>query len=47
MITLNDLEPKYKNFTGQLQINETVKKKNLISGAVCPYQGPLNAITLR
>ncbi len=30
------LEPKHKNFTGLLQIKETVKKK--ISGAIClPY----------
>jgi hypothetical protein len=40
------LEPKHKNFTGLLQIKETVKK-DLISGAIRPYQWLLNAITLR
>jgi hypothetical protein len=40
------LEPKQKNFRGPLQIKETVKK-DLISGAICLYQGLLNAITLR
>jgi hypothetical protein len=40
------LEPKHKNFTGSLQIKETVKK-DLISGAICLHQGILNAITLR
>jgi hypothetical protein len=39
------LEPKHKIFTGPLQIKETVKK-DLISGALCPFQGLLNAITL-
>jgi hypothetical protein len=41
------LEPKHKNFTGPLQIKETVKKKDLITGAICPFQGLLNALTLR
>jgi hypothetical protein len=40
------LGPKHKNFTGSLQIKEKVKK-DLISGAICPYQGLLNAIILR
>jgi hypothetical protein len=37
-------EPKHKKFTGPLQIKETVEK-DLKSGAICPYQGLLNAIT--
>jgi hypothetical protein len=41
------LKPKHKNFTGSLQIKESVKKKDLISGAICLHQGLLNAITLR
>ncbi len=40
------LEPKDKNLKGPLQIKETVKK-GLILVATCPYQGLLNAITLR
>jgi hypothetical protein len=40
------LEPNHKKFKGPLQIKETVKK-DLSSGAKCPYQGLLNAITLR
>jgi hypothetical protein len=40
------LEPKNKKFKGSLQIKETVKKDS-ISGDTCPYQGLLNAITLR
>ncbi len=40
------LEPKHKNFTGLLQIKETVKKYSL-PGAICLHQGLLNAITLR
>jgi hypothetical protein len=41
------LEPKHKNFTGPLQIKETVKKIYLLSGTICLHQGLLNAITLR
>jgi hypothetical protein len=40
------LEPKHKNLIGPLKIKVPVKKE-LISGAICPYQGLLNAITLR
>jgi hypothetical protein len=39
------LEPKHKDFTGPLQIKEMVKK-DLISGAIWPYQGLLNDIIL-
>jgi hypothetical protein len=35
------LEPKHKNFEGPFQI------KKLISGAIYPYRGFLNYITLR
>jgi hypothetical protein len=38
------LKPTHKNFKGQLQIKETVKK-NVKSGAICPCQGFLNDIT--
>jgi hypothetical protein len=40
------LDPNHKKFTGPLQIKVTVKKY-LMLGAICPYQGLLNAITLR
>jgi hypothetical protein len=40
------LEAKHKNFTRPLQIKDTVKK-DLISGAICPYQELLNVTTLR
>jgi hypothetical protein len=40
------LGPKHKNFTGPLQIKET-NKKDLISGAICRFQGLLYALTLR
>jgi hypothetical protein len=47
MIILIYLEPKHKNFKGPLQMKETDKKKRFISGAICPYQGLLNDITLK
>jgi hypothetical protein len=36
----------HKNLTGPLQIKATVKK-DLLSGAIYPYQGLLDATTLR
>ncbi len=40
------LEPKHKNLKIRYKLKRQLKK-DLISGAICPYQGLLNAIILR